>query len=177
MGHAPKLKGESKMAYLYANPWETVTDLYKSILSISHRMFLLSLGTISFTSQEAINLIDRLIVEGQQAEEQGIARWQDIRTRQQEVTTNLTENLWQQTSLQIEDIQETLQTRFNIPNTADVAELNRQIGLLEKKLMRMHQVLAETNKGQVSQTNGTSNGQPIKPIALMEPTEPEPVLN
>ncbi len=105
------------------------------------KALLASLGAVAITAEEANELLDRLVERGELAESdvQNIVRDFRAQNRQREAEVDKArEEITRKASVALEDSVETILTRLNVPNKADIEELSRKIGQLNEKVASLN---------------------------------------
>ena len=105
------------------------------------KALLASLGMVAITAEEASELLDRLVDRGELAESdaQQIIRNLRAQSRQhEEEADKAREEMTRKASLALEDSVETILTRLNVPNKADIEELSRKISQLNEKVSSLN---------------------------------------
>lgn len=101
------------------------------------KVLLASLGTMALTADEAAELFNRLVERGEIAESDAQKILEDLKTqgrKREEETMRAREEINKKAGKALEDSVETILSRLNVPNKAEIEELSRKIGLLSEKI-------------------------------------------
>ncbi|MBW7886502.1 MAG: phasin family protein [Caldilineaceae bacterium] len=108
---------------------------------VVRKVLLASLGAMALTAEEANDLLARLVERGEIAEADMQKIVEDLRAqgRKREQTVEQTrEELARKASEALEGRVETILTRLNVPNKAEIEEISRKISLLNEKVSALN---------------------------------------
>ncbi len=104
---------------------------------VVRKALLASLGTVALTADEAGDLFSRLVERGEIAESDAQKIMSDLRAqtrKREEDATKTRDEMNKKAGKALEDSVETILSRLNVPNKAEIEELSRKIGLLSEKV-------------------------------------------
>jgi poly(hydroxyalkanoate) granule-associated protein len=92
----------------------------------THRTVLAGLGFAALAQEEAVDLFDRLVTRGEEAEEAGRKALKEAMEKRRQES--------EEAEVELETRMEKVLHRMNLPTQSDVRELNEQIVLLNQKI-------------------------------------------
>jgi poly(hydroxyalkanoate) granule-associated protein len=104
---------------------------------VVRKALLASLGGVALTAEEAGEVFNKLVERGEIAEADAQKIISDLRAqglRREEDATKARDDLSKKAGTALEDSVETILTRLNVPNKADIEELSRKISQLNDKV-------------------------------------------
>ena len=105
------------------------------------KVLLSSLGAMSLTADETNEFLNRLVERGEIAEADAQKLITELRSqgrKHEEEANKSREEMTKKAGLALEDSVETILTRLNVPNKAEIEELSRKIGLLNEKVSALN---------------------------------------
>lgn len=108
---------------------------------VVRKVLLASLGAMALTAEEANDLLARLVERGEIAEADMQKIVEDLRAqgrKREEKVEQTREELARKASEALEGRVETILTRLNVPNKAEIEEISRKISLLNEKVSALN---------------------------------------
>src|SRR5262245_901010 len=105
---------------------QTATSATASLVDAVRRVMLAGVGAVALTSDEAQNIINKLVDRGEIAQKDGEKLVREVQDRMKTTTTQQTDKV----SGQAQNSVESVLNRLNIPSKRDIDELSAKIAQL-----------------------------------------------
>lgn len=107
----------------------------RDVVDMTHKTVLAGLGAVALAQDEAADVFDKWVARGEEVEEQGRKRFEELRERRKKGTSDAEEKL----DKRVEEILH----RMNMPTQSDVKALNAKITELNKKIDELRKAQSE----------------------------------